>query len=719
MPIFKKTDSMSLSIIFSRHLLVGLVLAFVIISFFWIQSQLSAFHRDSENLRRTLLKTHKSILRNQVNNALEILSFHHSHIKKSLRRELKSRVREAHTIATNLYENNKDRFTADEIKTMITEALRDIRFNDGRGYYFIVNLEGTEILYPVNPELEGRNLLDLQDDRGKYVIRNEIKMVKQHGEGFVRGHWHKPGRSSDMIYSKISFIREFRPFGWYIGTGEYLDDVRREIQKEVLSTLEEMRYGIRGYIFVKDMDGSSLLREGQVVHSSSGSRHYPQTTSPDREVFRKEKLAAQKATGDFVSYSAKAQQNGETIPHMAFVKAFQPWQWIIGARLSLAQIEAEIDRKRQLLKDRIHSDIQRIVLLMAFLGLGLFLLILYMHKKMRKNIGQLCESFKQAASNDIVTINVPAFDFSEFRSLAESANSMIQERRKVESALNLEKVYFEELFQNAPESIVITDSQSTVLRVNKAFCRLFGYQEDEAIGSNLDELIAPEEKVSEAKQITQRVHDGERLHIETVRRHKDGRRIPVSIFGVPFEVNNRAFVYGIYRDITEKKKAEEDLIRLSETDSLTKLYNRMKFNSFLQDEIRQHKRYQRDFCLAMFDIDRFKAINDSFGHHVGDRVLIGLSSLVVKNIRETDIAARWGGEEFILLLRGADLKAARETAERLRKRIEQGTFGPAGRVTCSFGVVQFLEEDSFESVTNRVDQQLYRAKQAGRNRVVG
>ena len=119
----------------------------------------------------------------------------------------------------------------------------------------------------------------------------------------------------------------------------------------------------------------------------------------------------------------------------------------------------------------------------------------------------------------------------------------------------------------------------------------------------------------------------------------------------------------------------------------------------------------------MFDIDHFKKVNDTYGHAVGDYVLKTLSQIAKKNIREIDYLIRWGGEEFIVIALDTKLRGAEVLAEKIRKAIEDYNFEKVGRVTVSFGVTQFTQDDTEDSFMKRADDALYQAKEKGRNRV--
>jgi|GEM_PF-4976638 len=167
-------------------------------------------------------------------------------------------------------------------------------------------------------------------------------------------------------------------------------------------------------------------------------------------------------------------------------------------------------------------------------------------------------------------------------------------------------------------------------------------------------------------------------------------------------------------DITDKKRIEELSIR----DRLTGLYNRAKLDEVLNRECRKRsKRAGSTFGVVIIDIDHFKSINDTFGHISGDYVLKEFSHTVQANISGNDIAGRWGGEEFLLILPNRGLDSSFAIAEKLREAIENTQFERIGRVTASFGVSVYIDGDSVDSTIKRADIALYESKESGRNRV--
>ena len=172
-----------------------------------------------------------------------------------------------------------------------------------------------------------------------------------------------------------------------------------------------------------------------------------------------------------------------------------------------------------------------------------------------------------------------------------------------------------------------------------------------------------------------------------------------------------------FTDVTELEHERQYYQQLAIIDPLTQIYNRVQFNRSLVEEIQKSRRFHTVFSLVMFDIDHFKQVNDTYGHQLGDKILVELTDLVNEHIREIDIFARFGGEEFIILAPETDLRGAEILAEKLRQEIEVFSFSHGDPMTCSFGVSMYKNNDQPDDLIKRVDDRLYRAKNAGRNQV--
>jgi len=276
---------------------------------------------------------------------------------------------------------------------------------------------------------------------------------------------------------------------------------------------------------------------------------------------------------------------------------------------------------------------------------------------------------------------------------------------------------------SAHDAIVMVDGSGALTYWNEAADKIFGYTREEVMGRNFLALIVPpqsryrEQYETGLKQLAaaESGNVGEAVELGIVR--KDGSECFVELSLSAVQIRGRRHGIGIARDITDRKRADEKLKLQATTDVLTGIANRRLFNSFLETEMRRAARHHLPLAVMLVDIDHFKQINDAYGHQVGDGVLVELTRLVSRKIREHDFFARWGGEEFVILSPNCDAKSMRLLAEKLRSVVEVHAFPGISRVTCSFGLTEYGIGESAENFIGRADAALYRAKENGRNRV--
>jgi diguanylate cyclase (GGDEF)-like protein/PAS domain S-box-containing protein len=304
-------------------------------------------------------------------------------------------------------------------------------------------------------------------------------------------------------------------------------------------------------------------------------------------------------------------------------------------------------------------------------------------------------------------------------------------RKRTEEALRESEAKLSNITSVIGEGIYALDAQGRLTFMNPEAEKLLGWAEAELLGKQVHDIIHFQKAdgkrcLAEECQALRTITTGEILrNDEDVFTRKDGIQFPASSVCTPLREDGH--VVGsvtVFQDITERKRAAVELKLLNEilaqqatSDPLTGIANRLKFNDRLSTEVQRAKRFGTPLSLMMFDIDHFKKINDTYGHLAGDAVLRELTSLVGRYVRMHDIFARWGGEEFMILLTNTAAENARLFAEKLRTTIATNKFSTVGHVTCSFGVAQLSLEDTDDRFTHRVDDALYKAKLKGRNSV--
>ncbi len=290
------------------------------------------------------------------------------------------------------------------------------------------------------------------------------------------------------------------------------------------------------------------------------------------------------------------------------------------------------------------------------------------------------------------------------------------------SAVHQRERHYRSIFENATVGIAELDLTGAIRVANPVFEGIIGWSDQEINGHALFDFIHPEDRArchplwTELTEGRRERYTGEERYVTrqgteqwlevTVTLVRDGDGRPESAICVAV-------------DVDERRQREDELERRIAFDHLTGAYNRIKLEHQLETETQKADRVGYPVTLVMFDVDRFKRVNDTLGHDVGDRVLQELVRRVQSRIRQTDMLARWGGEEFMLMLPGTDYRGGLKLAETIRREIADTPFPEAGTVTVSFGVGTYRAGEPLKPLIKRVDQALYRAKDEGRNRVVG
>lgn len=260
-----------------------------------------------------------------------------------------------------------------------------------------------------------------------------------------------------------------------------------------------------------------------------------------------------------------------------------------------------------------------------------------------------------------------------------------------------------------------TDLRGKITYVSQAFSDISGYDKDELMGRNHSIVRHPDMSEELYEELWSTILNDQTWVGEIKNLKKDGSSywVKATISPVFSEENKKIGYTAIRQDITDKKRVEELAIR----DSLTQLYNRVHLDLILLQSIQNSSRFGHQLSVIMLDIDKFKNVNDTYGHQVGDSVLKETSDILKKLIRESDTLGRWGGEEFLVIAPETDIDGAMILAENIRLKMMNHNFSTIGTVTASFGVSCFQKDDTENTIVDRADKALYKAKENGRNQV--
>ena len=553
---------------------IGLILG-VALSISAIDALLSYQHftASSEKLRSSFLTQQKQLIKEEVTKVIDLINYEKQKSENLTRKKIQTRVYQALRIANSLYQHNRTIYKPDQIQKMILDALRPIRFEEGRGYFFALSPDGVVILNAAKPELEGKNLLQLRDSYGQPFIQNLIKTARQSGGGFTEYYWEKPGRPGND-YKKISFVRYFKPYDWIVGTGLYVDDVRREIEEKLLALVSRIRFGREGYIFINTYEGDVLVSNGKLF---DGRKKLWQVFSKNpaqmKKIFIKELVAAKKPGGDYIYYShVKLTRPDKESPKVSFVAGIDDLGWLVGAGVYLDDVDQEIAAMQADITNLLEKKIFYFIL-SDLLILFLFYLIFQRNSRHLKNdIKLLLSFFRQAAFSD-TPIDRNRIKFKEFDRLAEHANRMLQDKIRAQQELKAEKealrkseAKFRSLVETSNDWIWEIDTQIRFTYVSPQVETIMGYRPEEVLGKTPFGFMSQEESDKLAATLAEKMRRQEPFIIlENAALHKDGREIVLETSGVPFfdSQGNLAGYRGMARDITPRKKAEEEKKKLA------------------------------------------------------------------------------------------------------------------------------------------------------------
>ncbi|GAA0784200.1 bifunctional diguanylate cyclase/phosphodiesterase [Marinobacterium sediminicola] len=673
---------------YQTRVILGMVsvLMLAVSAFFIFNAYRSGQAHIQQQWQTQLERSHQS-LRDHVDATLDYIEYVRQQTESVLKRQVRDEVRQAMTLARSIYAEEQIRNPDDSESTerLIREALRDLRFFDGRGYIFIDTLEGQCVLLPTLPSVEGQSLYDNQDDTGHYIMRGLIDAALQpRGTGYSRYRWYAPDYPDEMR-EKIAYVELFEPLNWIIGSGDYLYQVENDLKQQTLSRLQTLRLDNEGYIAV-------LKRDGQVLLSPS---------RPDTEGLSLDELdeahqrmvswliAQASPEGRFVEYQWYGPNSNETEDKLALVQLVPEWDWVLVAGVYQKELTRSLDEQKRRLESGLHKDLQALVMLLA---LAL-----------------------------VVAMGVTLVITRWLRVLMKRYQRQIDDQREQLQARSRQLQLAGRVFESAGEGAMISDANNRIMAVNPAFCRITGYSADEVVGQTPALLASGRHSQAFFKEMWKKLHEDHRWQGEVWNRRRNGEIYPqwLSITLVVDEEGQPSNYVAMLNDITERKAAEDQVRYLSDFDALTDLPNRQLLRERTRQAIDWARSRDQKVALVIFDLDRFKNINDTLGHGAGDSLLQMVSQRLSNELRGGVTLSRIGGDEFVALLSNTTaLKDLNAVVTHCLAQVSRplNLDGHSLVVTASAGVAVYPDDgDNFETLLKNADTALYYAKGQGRN----
>jgi PAS domain S-box-containing protein len=518
------------------------------------------FHFRADQMRADYIARQKQIIKQEVNRVVDLISYEKAQSEILTRKKIKSRVYEAYSIAQHIYQQNKTAKSGAEIQKMILDALRPIRFEYGSGYYFATRLDGVEMLFADKPKMEGLNLLDVKDTRGRYVIKDMIQIAEQSGEGFYEYHWTKPD-SVGNDFKKISFIKRFEPYDWFIGTGLYVDDVEDQIKANLLSTISRIRFGKEGYIFINRLNGDTLVSNGELF---SGTKKLWEVFNKDpekmKDIFDKEYNAALTPQGDYIYYShIKLTTPNKESRKASFIYGIPDLQWLVGAGVYLDDAETDIALMQTKLNDQIKAKMFYSILIVLGIVALFFLFFHWLNRGLRNDFNLFISFFKRAADSE-EEIDRESIKFVELDQMAEYANKMLADRKQAEDALLEKERFLQNVFDGIQDGISVLDAELNIIRVNQWMEKVYG-DGKLLIGKKCYEVYQQRKSICPWCPSVKAIKTGEPDHeiVPYPTEENPERWIDLSAYPMKDDQGRVSAVIEYVKDITGRKRVEEAL----------------------------------------------------------------------------------------------------------------------------------------------------------------
>ncbi len=413
---------------FLSLLTLGILLSVGLVGSVWLWDTLSGYRRDIEEMRSSYIQQQRRELRTQVEQAREHIHYMRSKIKEWAEEIVLERTNTAWLIADTISKEQKNKLSTQALERLIRETLRGIRYPD-QGYFFAVNMDGTEELFTDRPEMEGEDMLDVRDRKGRFVIRDMLRLAKADRAILYQYGWTKPGRGNKS-FAKIAAIRYLPDLNWIIGTGMYLDDMEERTKAKAIEWLEQVRWGKekKNYLFAGKKDGLILTWPAK-------GKNMLKITDPNGVFIVQELIRQAEKGGGFVEYVMPRLKGLRPAPKLTYAAPVREWKWFIATGRYVDEIESLISIRRQQLKQQLLSQLRQTGIILLLLSVCSLFMVWIMARRLNKNITPFAGFFHKAATK-LVQIDEQALDFEEFRSLAYDANLMIRERCRSQEILS-------------------------------------------------------------------------------------------------------------------------------------------------------------------------------------------------------------------------------------------------------------------------------------------
>ena len=353
-----------------------LLVFFLVVLFLYLDGS-KTYEDSKKSIETNYINTNKTYIQDEINRLYFYIKFLKQNTENELKKDIKSRVYEAHAIATNIYETYKNEKSKEEIFKLIAAALDKIRYNEGRGYFYIDDIYGNKIMLPLDKENEGKNFFEHLDARAYPFVKSIVQTIKDKSERYDEYYWENPITKKDS--RKIAFYKYFQPLDVAIGTGEYVEDFEKMVQRKALDYINLIKTNNLGYIFVLEENGTFLLHEDEnligvnSLNEQNFSKEWKHTISSLIDI-------GKNGQGFFTYKQAYDNERVKT----SYVKGVEKWNWIIGTGFYEDEIFPQIEALKKSIDDKYTNYLITITIILTFTAFILLIISRYVSKYLEK-----------------------------------------------------------------------------------------------------------------------------------------------------------------------------------------------------------------------------------------------------------------------------------------------------------------------------------------------
>ena len=668
---------------------------------------------DLESFKKRSLQIHKNELKNLTDTVWSIIQTKYEQSKpENLHTVLKQRGEMFKKNLMHFYNSNRGSMSMPALKDAIKNYTKIYRHDSlNTGYFWINDFNGTMIMHPIQANLDGKNLLHYSDPNGVYLFADIVRTCQERGAGIVKYQWENP--NTGIIEDKISYVFTFEPFGWIFGTGEYYSVLKTKFQKEVIDLVSKLRYGKNNYFYITDYN--NVLISHPYLQGSDLSQ--VKDVKGNYILQPMIKIAREKGEGFHRYWWKKNGSDNTPYEKLTYAKDFPDWKMVIGTGVYIDDIEKEVSKRKKELMAQLQTIIKN-----THIGKTGYLYIfddkgnMLIHPNSNingKNFSRLENPSKGTyIFDDLIKASRGSKElFYKWDKPSDKGHYVYDKVSWIEYVPELgwyivSSAYVDEFKTSSIEvRHFILILAVTIFILSALYSFVF-----------LRNLLVP---ITDLSHLALKVTGGD-YRVRSDLRRDDEIGVLAGEFNRMVETIED-HIENLDQKVQEKT---QELKHLSDTDPMTGLWNRRYFTATANTIWSLAQRDQTELSVIMLDIDWFKQVNDTYGHHTGDEVIVALAQVLKDSVRQSDLICRFGGEEFILLLPETSLEGAVVIAEKIRKTIEEMRIvtetGDPVHFTVSVGVSQMdpQHDPDIETTIRRADEALYRAKESGRNRTV-